>query len=57
MNDPIVEEIRKFREEYAKSMDYKLKRIYEDLKRGEEEHKEKVVAIETREKISINCAE
>lgn len=50
MNDPIVEEIRKFHEEYAKSMDYDLKKIYEDLKKGEEKHKEKVVAIEPRKR-------
>ncbi|EAZ91400.1 hypothetical protein [Crocosphaera chwakensis] len=31
--DPIVEEIHKYREEYAKSFNYDLKAIFEDLRK------------------------
>ena len=31
--DPIVEEIHKYREEYAKSFNYDLKAIFEDLQK------------------------
>jgi hypothetical protein len=35
--DPIVEEIHRFREEYAKKFDYDPERIFLDLKRLEKE--------------------
>ncbi len=37
MNDPVVEEVRRIREEYAAECDYDLQRIYEDIKRIERE--------------------
>ena len=33
--DPIVEEIHKFRQEYAASFNYDMNAIYEDLKKRE----------------------
>jgi 5'-3' exonuclease len=35
--DPIVEEIHRFREEYAKKFNYDLEKMFLDLKRQEEE--------------------
>lgn len=37
--DPIVEEIQKFREEYAASFNNDMNAIYKDIKRREEESK------------------
>ena len=37
MTDPIVEEVRRVREEYAAQFDYDVRRIAEDLRRQEEE--------------------
>jgi hypothetical protein len=31
--DPIVEEIHKYREEYAKSLNYDLKAIFDDIRK------------------------
>ena len=31
--DPIIEEVHKYREEYAKSFNYDLKAIFEDLRK------------------------
>lgn len=36
-HDPIVEEIRRYREEYAKKFDYDLEKIYLDLRKRQEE--------------------
>jgi len=35
--DPIVEEIRRFREEYAAKFNYDLEKIFLDLRRQQEE--------------------
>ena len=37
-NDEIVEEVRQAREAYAERFGYDLKRIFEDLKKKEEEN-------------------
>jgi len=37
MKDEIIEEIHKYREEYAKKFNYDLDAIFEDLKRKEAE--------------------
>jgi hypothetical protein len=37
MNDPIVEEVRRVRQEYAAQFDYDIRRIADDLRRQEEE--------------------
>lgn len=37
MIDPIVDEVRRVRQEYAAQFDYDIRRIAEDLRRQEEE--------------------
>jgi hypothetical protein len=37
VNDPIVEEIRKFRDEHAARFNYDLDAIFDDIKRSERE--------------------
>jgi hypothetical protein len=44
-NDPIVEEVRKIREEHAARFDYDLKRIFQDIKEREEKSGHKVVSL------------
>lgn len=41
MNDPIVEEIRKYREAHAARFNYDLDAIYRDIKEREKEWEEK----------------
>ena len=42
--DPIVEEIRKLRDEYAASFDYDLEAICRDLRKSQKEGNRKVVS-------------
>jgi len=44
-NDPIVEEVRKIREEHAARFDYDLERIFQDLKEQERQSGRKVVSL------------
>ncbi|MEO5333256.1 MAG: hypothetical protein H7839_14670 [Magnetococcus sp. YQC-5] len=46
--DPIVEEIRKIREEHAARFNYDLDAIYKDLKRLEEESGRKMVSLQSK---------
>ncbi len=39
ISDPVVDEIKKYRAEYAKRLDYDPKKIFADIKRREEELK------------------
>jgi len=41
LDDPIVEEVRKARQEYAAKFNYDLKSIFLDIKRQEAEYKQK----------------
>jgi hypothetical protein len=41
MNDPIVDEVRRFRDELAARFNYDLKAIYDHLKQREKEREEK----------------
>lgn len=43
--DEIVEEVRAAREAYAAQFDYDLKRMFEDLKKKEQEHPERLAKI------------
>jgi len=43
-NDPIVEEIRRVRQEYAKQFDYDVRAIADDLRRREQQHRERLVS-------------
>ena len=38
MSDEIIDEVRAIREAHAAKFDFDLDAIYEDIKRGEEEH-------------------
>ena len=44
-NDPIVEEVRKVREEHAARFDYDLEKIFRDLKEQERKSGRKVVSL------------
>jgi hypothetical protein len=44
MDDPIVEEVRKARDEYARQFDYDLKAICQDLKKQQDASGRKVVS-------------
>lgn len=48
MRNPIVEEIRRIREEHAKKFGFDLDRIFEDLKRSERKSNRKVVSLQPR---------
>ena len=41
LDDPIVEEVRKVRQEYAAKFDYDLRSIFLDIKRQEVEYRKK----------------
>lgn len=45
MEDPIVEEVRKLREEHAARFDYDLDAIFDDLKRAEKERALTVISL------------
>jgi hypothetical protein len=42
--DPIVEEVRRVRQEYAKQFGYDLHAIAADLRKHEEQHSERLVS-------------
>ena len=44
MNDAIVQEVRRIREEHAKKFNYNLEAIFADLKRQEEQSNETFVS-------------
>ena len=48
MRDPIVEEIRRIRQEHAKRFGFDLDAIFEDLKEKERSSRRKVVSREPR---------
>jgi rubrerythrin len=43
--DEIIEEIHQYREEYAKSFNYDLRAIFDDLKKKQIAHEHKVVKL------------
>ena len=43
-DDPIVEEVRRIREEYARQFDYDLAAMAEALKKREKQHPERLVS-------------
>ncbi len=45
INDPIVEEVRKERDEHASKFNYDIQAIYEDLKKQEKKNKHKFVTL------------
>ncbi len=42
--DPIVEEVRRVREEYAKRFNYDVHAIADDLRKQEQQHPERLVS-------------
>ena len=48
MQDPIVDEIRRIREEHAKKFNFDLDAIFEDLKKRERDSGRKTVTLEPR---------
>jgi hypothetical protein len=42
--DPIVEEVRRVRQEYAKQFEYDLHALAADLRKHEEQHSERLVS-------------
>ena len=48
MNDTIIDEIRKYRNEHAKSFNYDLKLICEDLRKKQAERKANVVDLSSK---------
>ena len=42
-DDPIVEEVRRLREEYAKQFDYDLRAMAADLRKREQAHRDRLV--------------
>jgi hypothetical protein len=48
MNDPIVEEVRKIREDYLERFNYDLEAIFRDLKAQEQKGDHKVVSLPPR---------
>jgi hypothetical protein len=46
--DPIVEEVRRIRQEHAAKFDYDLRRIYEDLKEQEKQSGRRFVTLPPR---------
>lgn len=42
-DDPIVDEVRRVREEYAKQFAYDLDAMADDLRKREQEHRERLV--------------
>ena len=52
-NDPIVEEVRKVREEHAARFDHDLERIFRDLKEQETKSGRKVVSFPPKRPLEI----
>jgi hypothetical protein len=48
--DEILEEIYRYREEYARSFDYDLDAIFRDLRNKQNAHKQKVVTLPIKRK-------
>jgi hypothetical protein len=43
-DDPIVEEVRRVREEYAKQFDYDVRAMADDLRKREQQHSNRLVS-------------
>ncbi len=53
LDDPIVEEVRKIRDDYAKKFDYDLNAIFADLKKQQESGGRKLVSFPPRKPVVI----
>jgi len=54
--DPIVEEVRRFREKHAAAFRYDLRKIYDDLKNREKESKQRFVSLPPKRPASVHPA-
>jgi len=52
-NDPIVEEVRKVREEHAARFDHDLEKIFQDLKEQERQSNRKVVSLPPKRPLEV----
>jgi hypothetical protein len=52
-SDPIVEEVRKVREEHAARFDYDLEKIFQDLKEQERQSGRKVVSLPPKRPVEV----
>ena len=50
LNDPIVEEVRRIRQEYAKKFNYDLDAIYRDIKKQEQRSGRKLVDLAAKKR-------
>lgn len=50
---PIIDEIRNYREQHARSCGFDLKRIAEDIRRGEQKLREEGWTIVAAEKVEV----
>jgi len=46
--DPIIDEVRRIRQEYAKQFNYDLRALAEDLRKLEQQHPERLVSFPPR---------
>lgn len=53
--DPIVDEIRKYREEHAKKFNYDLRAIFEDLKKMEAAYSDRLVKLPPKRKVKTGA--
>jgi hypothetical protein len=51
--DEIVEEVRKYREEYAAKFNFDLQAMYEDLKKAERKSKHKKVSFKPKKPVRV----
>ena len=54
--DPVVEEVRKIRDEYARSFDYDLGRICEDLRKQQAESGRDIVTLPPKKLVKNDAA-
>jgi hypothetical protein len=54
MKDPIVEEIRRIRDEHAKKFNYDLKAICADIRKQQAQYGDRVVRLTPKKKWLIN---
>lgn len=52
-NDPIVDEVRRIREEHAARFDYDLERIFQDLQEQERQGGHKVVSLPPKRPLEV----
>ncbi|MBN1671544.1 MAG: hypothetical protein JXR37_10950 [Kiritimatiellae bacterium] len=48
MNDPIVDEVRRIRREYAKRFDFDLQAMAADFRKKEQQHRDQLVSFSPR---------